>query len=49
MAEEVLRAQAVAARTFALSNMNKFIDKGYNICATTNSHMVVFIMNIRYK
>ena len=35
--EEVLRAQAVAARTFALSNMNKFIDKGYNICATTNS------------
>ncbi|MFW6149439.1 MAG: SpoIID/LytB domain-containing protein [Atribacterota bacterium] len=35
--QEVLRAQAVAARTFALSNMNKFIDRGYNICATTNS------------
>jgi len=35
--EEVLKAQAIAARTFALSNMNKFIDKGYNICASTNS------------
>jgi len=35
--EETLKAQAIAARTFALSNLNKFIDKGYNICATTNS------------
>jgi stage II sporulation protein D len=35
--EEVLRAQAIAARTFALANMNKFIEEGYNICATTNS------------
>ena len=35
--EEVLKAQAIAARTFALSNMGKYIDQGYNICATTNS------------
>jgi len=33
----VLKAQAVAARTFAIFNMNKYIDKGYNICASTNS------------
>jgi stage II sporulation protein D len=35
--DEVLKAQAIAARSFALSNMNKFADEGYNICATTNS------------
>ncbi|MDD4363023.1 MAG: SpoIID/LytB domain-containing protein [Atribacterota bacterium] len=35
--EEALKAQAIAARTFALFNMNKYIDQGYNICATTNS------------
>lgn len=35
--EEALKAQAIAARTFALSNMNKYLDNGYNICATTNS------------
>ena len=34
---EALKAQAVAARTFAIFNVNKYIDKGYNICATTNS------------
>jgi len=34
---EALKAQAVAARTFAIFNMNKYIDKGYNICASTNS------------
>ncbi len=34
---EVLKAQAVAARTFAIFNMNKYIDQGYNICASTNS------------
>lgn len=34
---EALKAQAVAARTFAISNMNKYIDKGYNLCASTNS------------
>ncbi|HBY57244.1 MAG TPA: hypothetical protein DEG96_05210 [Candidatus Atribacteria bacterium] len=34
---EVLKAQAIAARTFAIFNMNKYIDKGYNICASTNS------------
>jgi len=34
---EALKAQAVAARTFAIFNMNKYIDQGYNICATTNS------------
>ncbi len=34
---EVLKAQAIAARTFALSNMNKYIEQGYHLCATTNS------------
>ena len=34
---EALKAQAVAARTYAIFNMNKYIDKGYNICASTNS------------
>jgi len=34
---EALKAQAVAARTFAIFNMNKYIDQGYNICASTNS------------
>jgi stage II sporulation protein D len=34
---EVLKAQAIAARTFALSNMNKFISQGFNVCATTSS------------
>ena len=34
---EALKAQAIAARTYAISNMNKYIDKGYNICASTNS------------
>jgi len=35
--KEALKAQAVAARTFAIFNVNKYIDKGYNICASTNS------------
>jgi stage II sporulation protein D len=35
--KEALKAQAIAARTFAIFNMNKYIDKGYNICASTNS------------
>jgi stage II sporulation protein D len=35
--KETLKAQAIAARTFAIFNMNKYIDKGYNICASTNS------------
>ena len=34
---EALKTQAIAARTFAIFNMNKYIDKGYNICASTNS------------
>ena len=34
---EALKAQVIAARTFAIFNMNKYIDKGYNICASTNS------------
>jgi stage II sporulation protein D len=34
---EVLKAQAIAARTFAIFNMDKYIDEGYNICASTNS------------
>ena len=35
--QEALKAQAVAARTFAISNMNKYIDAGYNISASTSS------------
>lgn len=34
---EALKAQAVAARTYAIFNMNKYIDKGYNISASTDS------------
>ena len=34
---EALKAQAVAARTYAIFNMNKYIDKGYNISAFTDS------------
>ncbi|MEA1940584.1 MAG: SpoIID/LytB domain-containing protein [Candidatus Caldatribacteriota bacterium] len=32
-----LKAQAIAARTFAIFNINKYIDKGYNLDASTNS------------
>ncbi len=35
--EEALKAQAIAARTFALFNMNKYTENGYNVCASTNS------------
>jgi stage II sporulation protein D len=35
--KEALKAQAVAARTFAIFNINKYIDKGYNISAFTDS------------
>ena len=35
--EEVLKAQAIAARTFALSNIDKYADYGYDLCSTTNS------------
>jgi len=34
---EALKAQAIAARTFAIFNMNKYIEKGYNLDASTNS------------
>lgn len=34
---ETLKAQAVAARTWAIFNTNKYIDKGYNISASTDS------------
>ncbi|MBU4510837.1 SpoIID/LytB domain-containing protein [bacterium] len=34
--KEALKAQAVAARTFAIFNINKHIDQGYNLCATTH-------------
>ncbi len=33
---EALKAQAIAARTFAIFNINKHIDQGYNLCATTH-------------
>ena len=35
--EETLKAQAIAARTFAIFNINKYIEKGYNLDASTNS------------
>jgi len=34
---ETLKAQAIAARTFAIFNMNKYIEKGYDLDASTNS------------
>ncbi len=34
---ETLKAQAIAARTFAIFNMNKYVEKGYNLDASTNS------------
>lgn len=33
---EALKAQAVCARGFTLTNMNKHADYGFNVCATTN-------------
>ncbi len=32
---EALKAQAVAARTYALRNRGKFADRGYDLCATS--------------
>jgi stage II sporulation protein D len=34
---EALKAQAVAARTYALANWYKFHSQGFNVCDTTNS------------
>ncbi|WP_409227389.1 SpoIID/LytB domain-containing protein [Gudongella sp. SC589] len=34
--EEALKAQAIAARSYAYSTMNKHINEGYNICDTTH-------------
>src|SRR4029453_1665243 len=31
---EALKAQAVAARTYAVRNLGEFTDEGYDICAT---------------
>lgn len=36
---EALKAQAVAARTFALSNFNKYSQYDFNLCTTTNSQV----------
>lgn len=33
---EALKAQAVCARGFAVTNINKHLTKGFNLCATTN-------------
>jgi stage II sporulation protein D len=33
---EALKAQAVAARSFAVSNLNKHSDQGFDLCNTTN-------------
>lgn len=33
---EALKAQAIAARTYALKNINKHINDGYNLCDTTH-------------
>lgn len=33
---QALKAQAVCARGFAVSNFNKHISSGFNVCATTN-------------
>ncbi|WP_243141144.1 SpoIID/LytB domain-containing protein [Alkaliphilus pronyensis] len=36
---EALKAQAVAARGFAITSMTKFQDKGFNLCNTVNSQV----------
>lgn len=36
---EALKAQAVAARGFALASMNKFANLGFNLCSTVNSQV----------
>ncbi|MBR3942524.1 MAG: SpoIID/LytB domain-containing protein [Clostridia bacterium] len=36
---EALKAQAVCARTFVASNMNKYADKGFDVCNTTMSQV----------
>lgn len=36
---EALKAQAVCARGFAISNFNKHSSLGFNVCATTNCQM----------
>ena len=33
---EALKAQAVAARTYALNEINKHVNEGFNVCATTH-------------
>ncbi len=37
--EEALKAQAVAARGFAVASINKYIDHGFNLCNTVNSQV----------
>ena len=37
--EEALKAQAVAARGFALSNLNRYSQYGFDICTTVNSQV----------
>lgn len=37
--EEALKAQAVAARGFAVASMNKYSDYGFNLCSTVNSQV----------
>lgn len=34
--EEALKAQAIAARTYAIRNLNKHIEEGYNLCDTVD-------------
>ena len=34
--EQALKAQAICARGFAISNFNKHASSGFNVCATTN-------------
>lgn len=36
---EALKAQAVAARNFAVANYNKYAHLGFNLCATVNSQV----------
>ncbi len=36
---EALKAQAVAARTYAILHINKYIKQGFNLCATTASQV----------
>ncbi len=39
--KEALKAQAVAARTYAMRNLGRFADEGFDLCATPRCQQVI--------